>query len=123
MPAPQTPYEAVLHAARDVAKLDCALDAEMLGTALLGSVYAVAENDRAATTQNAKPSAIVSALPPMTATELPTRPSRRTGAASASAAATSFMTVRVRLRTVAAPPARRPPAFAQAPVHRASRCS
>ena len=42
MPAPQTPYEAVLHAARDVAKLDCALDAEMLGTALLGSVYSVA---------------------------------------------------------------------------------
>ncbi|HEY7273791.1 MAG TPA: hypothetical protein VH502_13745 [Actinoplanes sp.] len=48
MPAPQTPYEAVLHAARDVAKLDCALDAEMLGTALLGSVYAVASADRAA---------------------------------------------------------------------------
>ncbi|MGK5680009.1 hypothetical protein [Actinoplanes sp. URMC 104] len=48
MPAPQTPYEAVLHAARDVAKLDCALDAEMLGTALLGSVYAVAREDRAA---------------------------------------------------------------------------
>jgi hypothetical protein len=48
MPAPQTPYEAVLHAARDVAKVDCALDAEMLGTALLGSVYAVAETDRAA---------------------------------------------------------------------------
>src|ERR1700712_3597203 len=48
MAAPQTPYEAVLHAARDVAKLDCALDAEMLGTALLGSVYAVAETDRAA---------------------------------------------------------------------------
>src|SRR6185295_3744142 len=48
MPAPQTPYEAVLHAARDVAKLDCALDAEMLGTALLGSVYAVASQDRAA---------------------------------------------------------------------------
>src|SRR3954451_13634591 len=47
MPAPQTPYEAVLHAARDVAKLDCALDAEMLGTALLGSVYAVATEDRA----------------------------------------------------------------------------
>jgi hypothetical protein len=47
MPAPQTPYEAVLNAARDVAKLDCALDAEMLGTALLGSVYAVAETDRA----------------------------------------------------------------------------
>jgi hypothetical protein len=48
MPAPQTPYEAVLHAARDVAKLDCALDAEMLGTALLGSVYSVAATDRAA---------------------------------------------------------------------------
>ncbi|MDT5033744.1 MAG: hypothetical protein QOC94_3915 [Actinoplanes sp.] len=48
MAAPQTPYDAVLHAARDVAKLDCALDAEMLGTALLGSVYAVASTDRAA---------------------------------------------------------------------------
>jgi hypothetical protein len=48
MAAPQTPYEAVLHAARDVAKLDCALDAEMLGTALLGSVYSVATADRAA---------------------------------------------------------------------------
>src|SRR5690349_12260047 len=48
MPAPQSPFEAVLHAARDVAKLDCALDAEMLGTALLGSVYSVAEADRAA---------------------------------------------------------------------------
>ena len=47
MPAPQTPYDAVLHAARDVAKLDCALDAEMLGTALLGSVYSVAATDRA----------------------------------------------------------------------------
>ncbi|MET0417606.1 MAG: hypothetical protein ABW022_16460 [Actinoplanes sp.] len=47
MPAPQTPFEAVLHAARDVAKLDCALDAEMLGTALLGSVYAVADKERA----------------------------------------------------------------------------
>ena len=46
MATPQTPYEAVLHAARDVAKLDCALDAEMLGTALLGSVYAVAGEDR-----------------------------------------------------------------------------
>src|SRR6059058_725718 len=47
MPAPQNAYEAVLHAARDVAKLDCALDAEMLGTALLGSVYSVAPTDRA----------------------------------------------------------------------------
>src|SRR5690349_2310092 len=48
MAAPQTPYEAVLHAARDVAKLGCALDAEMLGTALLGSVYSVAQDDRGA---------------------------------------------------------------------------
>ena len=47
MPASSSPFEAVLHAARDVAKLDCALDAEMLGTALLGSVYSVAEADRA----------------------------------------------------------------------------
>lgn len=45
MGLPQNPYDAVLHAARDVTKLDCALDAEMLGTALLGSVYAVAEGD------------------------------------------------------------------------------
>lgn len=48
MATPRTPYEAVLHAARDVARLDCALDAEMLGTALLGSVYAMAREDRAA---------------------------------------------------------------------------
>jgi hypothetical protein len=47
MATPQTPYDAVLRAARDVTKLDCALDAEMLGTALLGSVYAIAEDDRA----------------------------------------------------------------------------
>ncbi|BBH65534.1 hypothetical protein ACTI_22190 [Actinoplanes sp. OR16] len=47
MPAPQTAYEAVLHAARDVTKLGCALDAEMLGSALLGSVYSVAEEQRA----------------------------------------------------------------------------
>ncbi|WP_067494089.1 hypothetical protein [Actinoplanes sp. TFC3] len=47
MAAPQNPYDAVLHAARDVAKLGCALDAEMLGTALLGSVYSVASTDRA----------------------------------------------------------------------------
>ncbi|MGN9774971.1 hypothetical protein ACTMS0_04220 [Micromonospora sp. H33] len=46
MGTPQTPYDAVLHAARDVAKLDNALDAEMLGAALLGSVYAVAETRR-----------------------------------------------------------------------------
>ncbi|WP_327030119.1 hypothetical protein OG989_07790 [Micromonospora sp. NBC_01740] len=46
MGTPQTPYDAVLHAARDVAKLDNALDAEMLGAALLGSVYSVAETER-----------------------------------------------------------------------------
>jgi hypothetical protein len=46
MATPQTPYDAVLHAARDVTRLDCALDAEMLGAALLGSVYAIAETDR-----------------------------------------------------------------------------
>ncbi|PZF97141.1 hypothetical protein [Micromonospora deserti] len=48
MATPLTPYDAVLHAARDVTKLDNALDAEMLGAALLGSVYAVAETDREA---------------------------------------------------------------------------
>ena len=47
MATPKTPYDAVLHAARDVTQLDCALDAEMLGTALLGSVYSIAEEDRA----------------------------------------------------------------------------
>ncbi|GGN25793.1 hypothetical protein FHR83_007387 [Actinoplanes campanulatus] len=47
MPAPRTAYDAVLHAARDVTKLGCALDAEMLGAALLGSVYAMAAEDRA----------------------------------------------------------------------------
>ncbi|RKF27434.1 hypothetical protein [Micromonospora globbae] len=48
MAPPRTPYDAVLHAARDVTRLDCALDAEMLGAALLGSVYAIAETDRSA---------------------------------------------------------------------------
>ncbi|MFG2101642.1 hypothetical protein ACIBXA_24625 [Micromonospora echinaurantiaca] len=48
MATPQTPYDAVLQAARDVTRLDTALDAEMLGAALLGSVYAVAETDRSA---------------------------------------------------------------------------
>jgi hypothetical protein len=48
MPTPQTPYEAVLHAARDVTRVDTALDAEMLGAALLGSVYAIARSARAA---------------------------------------------------------------------------
>ncbi|MBM0280014.1 hypothetical protein [Micromonospora tarensis] len=46
MATPETPYDAVLHAARDVTKLESALDAEMLGSALLGSVYAIAETDR-----------------------------------------------------------------------------
>ncbi|MFF5172478.1 hypothetical protein ACFY3U_07580 [Micromonospora sp. NPDC000089] len=48
MATPQTPYEAVLHAARDVTRLDSALDAELLGAALLGSVYELAETDREA---------------------------------------------------------------------------
>ncbi|MGX6604483.1 hypothetical protein ACWKSP_20460 [Micromonosporaceae bacterium Da 78-11] len=52
MPAPQSPYDAVLLAARDVAKLDCALDAEMLGTALLGSIYSIAVTDRADAVRN-----------------------------------------------------------------------
>lgn len=49
MPTPQTPYDAVLHAARDVTAVGTALEAEMLGGALLGGVYAVAaaEGDRA----------------------------------------------------------------------------
>jgi len=51
MATPQTPYDAVLAAARDVTKLDCALDAEMLGAALLGSVYAIAESDRSTAVQ------------------------------------------------------------------------
>jgi hypothetical protein len=47
MPAPRTPHDAVLEAARDVVKLDCAYDAELLGTALLGSIYDLAESARA----------------------------------------------------------------------------
>ena len=46
MATPRTAYDAVLHAARDVTDLDCAFDAEILGAALLGSVYAIAEEDR-----------------------------------------------------------------------------
>jgi hypothetical protein len=46
---PQTPYDAVLHAARDVTRMETALDAELLGAALLGSVYAVAGPGRADT--------------------------------------------------------------------------
>jgi hypothetical protein len=48
MPAPRTPHEAVLNAARDVARLDSAFEAELVGSALLGSVYALAADDRAA---------------------------------------------------------------------------
>jgi len=47
MPTARTPYDAVLHAARGIPKVDTALDAELLGAALLGSVYALAESDRA----------------------------------------------------------------------------
>jgi hypothetical protein len=42
-----TPYDAVLHAARDLPEAGTALEAELLGAALLGSVYAVAETERA----------------------------------------------------------------------------
>src|SRR5688572_12540905 len=49
MPTSNTPYEAVLQAvADDVAQLEDAFEAELLGSALLGSVYAVAEDDRTA---------------------------------------------------------------------------
>jgi len=48
MPSPQNPYEAVLAAAAGMSDADCALDAELLGSALLGSVYAVCPPDRAA---------------------------------------------------------------------------
>jgi hypothetical protein len=41
----------VLHAARDLPKVDTALAAEMLGAALLGSVYAVTEGPRAPAVQ------------------------------------------------------------------------
>lgn len=45
---PDTPYDLLLHAARDLPRVENALAAEMLGAALLGSVYAVAEGERAA---------------------------------------------------------------------------
>jgi hypothetical protein len=44
--SPKTPYDAVLHAARDLPRVDTALAAEMLGAALLGSVYAIADRVR-----------------------------------------------------------------------------
>src|ERR1044072_8616822 len=84
MATPQTPYEAVLKAARDVDKLDCALDAEMLGTALLGSVYAIAEEDPAGAVR-AFVGGVLNAHPPPPApaagTRHPTsrRPPRRRG--------------------------------------------
>lgn len=43
----KTPYDAVLEAAGDLPGVDTALAAEMFGAALLGSVYAVAEGERA----------------------------------------------------------------------------
>lgn len=46
MATPRTSVEAVLHAARDVHRVGTALAAEMLGAALLGSVYAVAHPPR-----------------------------------------------------------------------------
>jgi hypothetical protein len=45
---PQTPYDVVLHAARELPQVASALTAELLGAALLGSVYAVADGPRAA---------------------------------------------------------------------------
>ena len=51
MSTPQTPYDAVLQAARDVTAVETALEAEMLGGALLGSVYSLAETDRGAAMQ------------------------------------------------------------------------
>lgn len=45
---PETPYDLVLHAARDLPRVPTALSAELLGAALLGSVYAVAEPERSA---------------------------------------------------------------------------
>jgi len=42
----ESAYHAVLQAARDISKVDTALDAELLGAALLGSVYATADRDR-----------------------------------------------------------------------------
>jgi hypothetical protein len=43
----RTPYDAVLEAAGELPGVDTALAAEMFGAALLGSVYAVAEGERA----------------------------------------------------------------------------
>jgi hypothetical protein len=46
MATPRSSIEAVLHAARDVPRVGTALEAELLGAALLGSVYAVAQPPR-----------------------------------------------------------------------------
>ncbi|QSB15018.1 hypothetical protein JQS43_01110 [Natronosporangium hydrolyticum] len=43
----QTPYDAVLQAARGLPEVETALAAEMLGASLLGSVYAIADGERA----------------------------------------------------------------------------
>jgi len=45
---PESPYDLVLHAARELPRVDTALAAEMLGAALLGSVYAIASGQREA---------------------------------------------------------------------------
>lgn len=49
-PAPQTPYQAVLAAAADLPYAEDALAAELIGSALLGSVYALSTPDRLAAT-------------------------------------------------------------------------
>jgi hypothetical protein len=46
MPSPKAPYDAVLHAARDITRVRTALEAELLAAALLGSVYAVSDPPR-----------------------------------------------------------------------------
>ncbi|HEU5108030.1 MAG TPA: hypothetical protein VFT95_05685, partial [Micromonosporaceae bacterium] len=46
MPPDRVVYDAVLDAAGDVARADNALEAELLASAMLGSVYAMAETDR-----------------------------------------------------------------------------
>lgn len=48
MAEPRTLYDTVLHAARDVVNVGTALEAELIGAALLGGVYAVAPPPRAA---------------------------------------------------------------------------
>ncbi|WP_344167390.1 hypothetical protein [Pilimelia columellifera] len=51
MPTPRTPYDAVLAAAEGLPDAPCALDAELVASALLGSVYTLSTGDRAAATR------------------------------------------------------------------------